>query len=668
MFGRRFLISFILCALTAGAFSSVPVLRRRFMATLADGREVMLTSYGDGSLSYFLTDDARVVELTDSGFCMTDYSHTEYLQKNEPLVNRHKARHKVGSLESALLKQMGTQHVAVLLVQFQDRFFSVAPDSASTNEYYQRYCNGTPDASPYTGHGSNGAVSEYFRDQSQGQFNPVFDVIGPVTLSREYAYYGKDNGSVHDIYYNEFVRESLEKACQTNIDWGHLDNNKDGKVDMIFLIYAGLGQNYTNSYGDKNTIWPNERSSSHNVAGVSFAGCSSACELRPTAAVDGVITATRPDGIGVFCHEFSHALGLPDFYDTNYKAFGMDYWDVMDYGQYASNGFCPVGYTAYERDFMNWQMLEELKEPCTLRIPCFSKGGRGYKIVNDNNPKEYYVLENRQAYGWDVKLCGTRGHGLMVTHVDYNRESWTNNRVNTTVSHQCMTIIPANNMLKGGNTSGITSAEWIASLKGNLYPGTSGNHELTDYSEPASTVFTGGYMHKPIYDIEETKDGVIVLKFNPLGTLDEAQNLTPADAAEGELLLTWDAVEGAEAYNIKVTDEFDEPVMQTDSIRTNSYRIKNLKARTTYGFRVQAISDKYRNSNWSDALRLNVTDYADGISDNPSESAERVRVYDMNGIFVSECKVSQLNRLSMRDGIYLVKSWNGKVRKVLITR
>ena len=113
------------------------------------------------------------------------------------------------------------------------------------------------------------------------------------------------------------MTESLKKACLVKKDWSHLDNNSDGKVDMTFLLFAGMGQNYTNSYGDKNTIWPKELPTSYKVNGISFAGCSSTCELRPTAASGGVITATAPDGIGVFCHEFSHVLGLPDFYDTN---------------------------------------------------------------------------------------------------------------------------------------------------------------------------------------------------------------------------------------------------------------------------------------------------------------------------------------------------------------
>lgn len=665
MFGKRNILVSVLFVLVALCTWAVPVERRRFKATLADGTQLMVTSFGNEDLSFFLTDDERVVELTDSGFVLTEYDREAYVALHAQSETR-RARAYIGDLRSALLIQKGQPRVALLLVQFKDKPFTVAEDSASVHDYYHRYSNGVEGSAPYTGHGSSGAVSEYFSDQSNGQFQPVFDVIGPVTLNNDYAYYGKDSGSTKDVNYNEFIRESLEKACRIKGDWKDLDNDDDGKVDMVFLLFAGLGQNYTNSYGDKNTIWPKEMPAQYRVDGVTFAGCSSTCELRPTAASDGVITDTKPDGIGVFCHELSHALGLPDFYDTNYVAFGMDYWSIMDYGQYAVNGYTPSGYTAYERDFMGWQQLEELKEPCTLRIPCFGKGGHGYKIVNEQNSNEYYVLENRQAYGWD-RLCRTMGHGLMVTHVDYSRSVWVSNRVNTDSRHQCMTIIPANNTLIGGNTPGITSAMWAESMRGNLYPGTTENHELSSESTPASVVFTGGSIDKPIYDIEETEDELIVLKFNPLGTLQESGALTPMDVLESGVTLMWEPVEDAEAYNIRVWDAYDELVLQADSISTLSYPVEDLEPQATYSFSVQAIADKYRNSEWAEPVSFRTVQDVDGLSDSIQESPELVRVYDTNGVMVTECKANDVRRLRVRSGIYIIRYGNGKTRKILIS-
>ena len=230
-----------------------------------------------------------------------------------------------------------------------------------------------------------------------------------------------------------------------------------------------------------------------------------------------------------------------------------------------------------------------------------------------------------------------------------------------------MTIIPANNSLIGGNTPGITSAWWAESLKGNLYPGTSDNHELTDESTPASVVFAGEFMGKPIYDIEETTDSLIVLKFNPLGTLEEPLELTPIDVTDTEATLMWDAVDGADAYNIRVTDMFDEVVMQADSISTLSYPIEALEPQTTYNFTVQAIGDKYRNSEWAMPVSFYTVDDPDGFSDSLHEDPELVRVYDTNGIMVTECKANDIRRLRVRSGIYIIRYGNGKTRKTLIS-
>ncbi len=663
MLEKKKILSSFICLLATLMVWGIPVERRRFLATLTDGTQRMITSCGDEHLSFFLTDDNMVVELTDSGFALTDYDRDSFIALQTSSDIR-RVRRKVGSLESALLPPVGQPHIALILVQFQDKSFGVARDSASVHEYYNRYCNGVAGSSPYTGHGSSGAVSEYFSDQSNGQFRPVFDVIGPVTLDSVYAYYGKDEKRSKDVNYNAFVKESLEKASQIKQDWGEMDNNDDGYVDMVFLLFAGLGQNYTNSYGDVNTIWPKENPNRVEEAGVKIAGCCSTCEMRPTAASGGVITAYQPDGIGVFCHELSHALGLPDFYDTKYVAFGMDYWSLMDYGQYALSGYTPVGYTAYERDFMRWQQLEELTEPCTLRIPCFCKGGHGYKIVNDANSNEYYVLENRQAYGWDL-FCQTRGHGLLVTHVDYDRSVWKGNRVNADASHQRMTIIPANNTLIGGNNYR-SSSEWRESLQGNPYPGITENHELTDESTPASVVFRGGYMGKPIYDIEENEDGMIVLKYNPMGTLQEPQEPTSIDMTDTEATLMWNAVDEAEAYNVKVMDVFGDVVIQTDSISTNSYRLKGLEEKTSYTFSVQAIAEKYRNSMWTEAVSFWTSEDVDGLTNNIAEDMQYVRVFDLNGKMVAECKAKDIYRLSFHSGIYVIRYGNGKTRKVLI--
>ena len=664
----RTLLSLFFLSLTLW-ISAVPALRVRRSVTLDDGRTVMVTAYGDEHFDYFLTDDGEVVINEDSVFHATGLSRQEFFATvpEVPSLPSY-ARRKVGSVASALVKPTGVKKIPVILTAFKDKEFGVARTGQGVNTFYDNFFNGTD---IYESTGNWGSVRQYFIDQSQGQFMPEFTIIGPVQLDSVYSYYGKQSGNTKDLHYSEFVRMSFTKALALGDDWSQFDNNGDGKVDMCVIIYAGLGQNYTNSYGDKNTIWPQEIPTSYTINGTTLMGCSSTCEMRPTTAENGRITAWQPDGVGVAIHEISHALGLPDLYDKNNVEFGLDYWSIMDYGMYTRASKIPVGYTAYEREFMGWQQTETVNEPRTLHLSCFDQGGKGYKLVNDANPNEYYILDNRQAMGWDWGACSNRGHGMLVYHVDYKSSIWTSNNVNTLWTnadptkahdHQSLTIIPANNSLIGSNNSNGNTDVWRESLMGNPFPGTTENHELTDESLPASIVYTGGFMGKPLVDIYETEDGIITLKVMPLGTLETPTGLTVQDVTNRKVTAVWDDVEDAELYNLRLYCD-GELVFEQDSIAGTSFELDDLRMNVDYIYSVQAISDSYRNSEWAESG--NFRDILDGISE-MTTSTELVRIYDTNGRFVGECYADELYRYSLRHGIYIVRRSDGKTKKIMI--
>lgn len=438
---------------------------------------------------------------------------------------------KVGSREKAALSSMGSPKVPVVLVQFQDRKFEV---SGKTEEgilnSYNHFFNGLDNDEVKSITNSRGSVKKYFLDQSLGQFSPDFEIIGPVTLDKGYAEYGKNNGNSKDVGILAFYREALNKAVkERQVDWSKFDNDKNNTVDMVFFIHAGWGENTVAEF-DPNAIWAKESTSSLSVDvdenNTVVFGCYAVCaeaRLRNKSKLQEDIASglygttgynpenLRMDGIGVCIHELSHALGLPDFYDTRNVAFGMDLWSVMDYGEYGNNGFTPGNYTAYERDFMGWVPLVELNDTTILNIKCFAEGGIGYKIVNKANHDEYYVIENRQPMGWD-EAVGKLGHGLMVTHVDYQANRWSGNTVNTDPNHQRMTIIAANNNYNGTNAAS-SSEEWATCLAGNLFPYVTPSQSLTDETSPAAKVYAGGLMHKPIYNITQEEDGSVTIYF-----------------------------------------------------------------------------------------------------------------------------------------------------------
>ena len=658
---KRYLLTFFLTSLTLWLMA-VPAMRIRRNVTLDDGRSVVVTAYGDEDFDYLLTDEGEVVVEQDSVFHCTGLTLEEYIASLPPKPRY--ARRQVGSVASALVQPFGTKKIPVILTAFKDKKFSVANTDQRVNAFYNDFFNGTDTynaTGTYDNENNLGCVRQYFIDQSQGQFQPEFTIIGPVELDRNYGYYGGDKGSSRDTCYTQFVKQSFTKALALQEDWSQFDNDGNGKVDMCVIIFAGLGQNYTNSYGDKNTIWPKEMPSSYTINQTTLSGCSSSSELRPVAASGGVITQTQADGIGVVVHEISHALGLPDLYDTKNVAFGLDYWSVMDYGMYTRQSKVPVGYTAYEREFMGWQQTETVNSPRTLHISPFSRGGKGYKLVNDANTDEYYILDNRQAESWDWGLCSNRGHGMIVLHVDFNQAVWNLNNVNVNPNHQYLTIIPANGKLIGSNNY-TTSTQWKESLLGNPYPGTTNNHELTDTSKPASVVFKGGYMGKPLVDIQETEDGIITVKVMPLGTLEKPTNLEIQDSERNSTTAIWDGPEGAELYNLQLWGD-GELVFQQDSIAGNTFRLTNLRPSVNYTYAVQAISDSYLNSEWMESGYFR--DDATAISE-ITQSTELVRIYDMNGRLAGECFADELYRYKLRHGIYIVRRTNGKTKKIML--
>jgi len=214
-------------------------------------------------------------------------------------------------------------------------------------------------------------------------------------------------------------------------------------------------------------------------------GCS--CELGMSGKIDG---------IGSFCHEFSHCLGFPDLYDTVGSAFGMDSWSILDYGCYNGDGFTPSGYTSYERMEAGWLDPIELTEYTSVSgMKALTDGGEAYIIYNDACENEYYLLENRQQTGWDAELPGS---GLLILHVDYDEGTWASNTVNNDSGHQRCSIFHADNSAKRSTYS-------PSDVANDAYP-YGDNNMLTDTSRPNASLFNVNSqgtkrMGKPITDI-----------------------------------------------------------------------------------------------------------------------------------------------------------------------
>ncbi len=495
----------LLSCVTAGA---VPAKRVQRTLTLPDGTQVAAVQCGDENFHYWKSDDGRVFvwngqgQMTEMSLGQAQEVQAARLCASNARRQARRARRKVAwGAESNPIS--GNRKGLVILANYKDL------ELKHTRTDYDDYFNKVG----YSANGCSGSVHDYFLSQSYGQFSLDFDVMGPVTLSKGYAYYGANDAYGNDMYAAEMVAEAVRLAVQ-GIDLSPYDWDGDGYVDQVYVVYAGYGEHN----GDKllaNTIWPHEfELSSAALSGdgpgeLTFGGikidtyaCS--CELRGS-------SGSTMDGIGTACHEFSHCLCLPDMYDTSSSgtAFGMDVWDLMDYGSYSGQSNCgetPAPFTSYERMYCGWLTPLVLEQGTSVTgMPALASKPVAYLIRNANPsfPGEYYLLENRQQEGWDEYAPA---HGLLILHVDFDSKAWKYNKVNNSASHQRMTIIPADNRLSTLSTSGDT------------WPGISGNTALTDTSLPAARLYHSNsdgrkYMGRPIENITE-RDGLISFTFN----------------------------------------------------------------------------------------------------------------------------------------------------------
>lgn len=376
----------------------------------------------------------------------------------------------------------------VLLVAYKDVPFSLSPDSIRTllqNRYDGEHYTEQIEHRGFSQVDGDtialraaipGSARDYFREMSQEKFTPRFDVVGPIVLDSTRAYYGANNKSDIDKNARIMITEACRKAYKQELaDFAHYDSDGDGIVDFVYVVYAGSDEAQT---AIEECVWAHSSTVSLTLPdGMKVRRY--ACSGELFVDLKGV-----PAGIGTFVHEFSHILGLPDFYNTEAEDFTMDVWSVMDYGMYNCDGFVPCAYTAFERYSLGWLPLHTLDTPTTLNIGTTNEEGKGYRIfTSDADTSSFYMVETIRREGWNRYAYA---EGLLISEVTYQQSAWQGNRVNTGAKHRHC-IVPANNKYDYHYPEGA------------LY-GTK-NHDFTLTSIPASVTRFGVSMDKPLTDI-----------------------------------------------------------------------------------------------------------------------------------------------------------------------
>lgn len=549
---------FAISALMAVSASAIPARRTPFTVRQSDGTTLTLQMVGDEHFHYFVNvaDGRIMLQQPDGG----DYYYTTEAalapmraaaQTRREAANARRVarlekraqamgiattpeelanpRHRVtaGEYNTAM---KGSKKGLVILMEFTDKKFL----PQNNRETYERVFN----QEGYREYNSIGSVHDYFKDQSYGQFDLTFDVVGPYTADNRMSYYGANEafpydpygwGTIQDLKACQLPIEAVRKA-DPDVNFKDYDWDGDGEVDQIYIIYPGYAES---SGGGVNTIWPHEATLSGWAQYNSYyAGTLSISTQRldgvkiDTYAMSQELTdksgSTRV-GIGTACHEFAHCLGFPDFYDINQACFGMEAWDIMDNGGYNGptyNCEVPAGFTAYERWMSGWlepTVLSEGTAVTDMKPLCDEP--EAYVIYNEGNRNEYLLLENRQPKSWHkyVRSWSVPG-GMLVTHVDFDKAAWKDNQVNTTANHQRMTPVPSGKSLGAISMGQIYTYE--SDYRAMLFPGSKNVTELTDKSHGACGMKlfnknTNGtyYLDAPLHDISVNAAGNVSFVF-----------------------------------------------------------------------------------------------------------------------------------------------------------
>lgn len=391
----------------------------------------------------------------------------------------------------------------IILINYNDKQFSMS----DPNDFYDQLCN-TENYTGFTHEGRfqrcTGSVRDYYYDNSMGQFDPEFDIVGPVNL--DFSCYEGNNR------YSEIFKAALD-SVDDQVDFTQYDADNDGEIDMVFFMVAGYSSNFSGN--NEGYLWPHMSylidwwsgwpPQPYIYDGKRMGRYASSCEIYGWEAYG----YTVPNAIGTFCHEFGHVLGLPDLYDTDYEGSGGESndpgdWDVMAGGSSSNFGRTPVGYSLWERVELGFAEPPTELTKGTKSLTALNISNSGYKLSSPNE-NEYFLFENRQANKWDAALPG---HGLVITRVDYsNPQAWNNNEVNCDPNHNYYELI---------RSSGTGSGEVP-------FPGNGNVAAINSVTNPALVTWAGDPCTLALDNIAET---------NKVITFNVVDDVTPSELIE----------------------------------------------------------------------------------------------------------------------------------------
>ncbi len=490
----------------------------------------------------------------------------------------------------------GEVHTLVILVQFADTKFT------TTGSDVQQFYNAMFNEQGFTySNGANGSVRDFYVENSAGAFQPTFDIVGPVTLPQNCYYYGTNLGSGDNpARLEEFVREACTLA-DPQVNFADYDNDGDGEVDNIYFYYAGYG---AADSGESRTIWPHASTYQEMATQAGLTGATLTLDnvnignYSCSNEINGTVTTPQPAGIGTFVHEFGHVLGLADHYDVGYgtATFDPGKFDTMATGSYNNNGNTPPAFSAYERACLGWTDLVNFPSDTDILgvLPDLKDSNKAFRVsVDGTKGNEFFVLENRQQKGWDAYLPG---HGMLLWHIDYDKDAWTNDEVNITGSHQRVDIVEADNK------------RTEATRAGDPFPGTSNvtRWQLTSWADENVL---------ELDDIEE-KGGIINVIQGGMDLKLQTPQIDFKEVADSSVTISWEAVPVAKEYVLNIKEVKDGSKQPLSAYTGKTYTdpaevlITGLKPETEYEFSLMVQRGSYSSNEFTQTVKTTAVPFS----------------------------------------------------------
>jgi len=282
------------------------------------------------------------------------------------------------------------------------------------------------------------SLKDYYQEVSYGKLTVSGNVLGWYTAANNHDYYGQPlpNQPKKDMHADELVSEAINKAkADPTVNFADYDADGDCYVDTVMIVHQGHGQETS---PDVNDIW------SHKgwLGAALEVTTNSSCKSDPSKLIKvneyTIQPELAPDGgqstVGVFAHEFGHALGLPDLYDTDEAlgklSRGVGDWSLMSSGSYCKNsrsGDCPCHLDAWSKAVLGWVTPTQVHGVLNNEtIQASATNADVYQFLTGVPGKsgEYFLVENRQKIGFDAGLPGS---GLAIWHIDESMGSFSSN-------------------------------------------------------------------------------------------------------------------------------------------------------------------------------------------------------------------------------------------------